>query len=72
MLVSRSLMWLLFCKDSISVTPKLVSEPSERIVCKLTTLSTVLPHNMLWDPHELLPIAPPIVARLLVLGSGAK
>ena len=36
------------------------------------TLSTVLPQTMECAPQELLPIAPPTLPRLLVLGSGAK
>ena len=51
---------------------KRAREPSERTTSSSWTCSIVEPYTIEWLPDELLPIMPPIVARLKVEVSGPK
>src|SRR6185437_17154741 len=62
-----------FCRAvARSRGPKTASLPSARSVVTSRRLLRVLPQIIEWRPQELLPIIPPIMARLLVEVSGAN
>ncbi len=60
----------LYSSSVCSLVNKIVPSDSKTLSSK--TWSMVLPYMMLLVPEELLAIMPPIVARLLVAGSGEK
>ena len=59
-------------RSASSTGPKRAREPSESTTSSSWTWSIVMPWTIDWLPAELLPIMPPIVARLAVEVSGPK